>query len=196
MKMKKKKQAFSFLRVAKAMWLFFGIVIVVILLGLLVEGPTGHKMEVEKLEERVKIYCKDQCVSEIKYQPKLLGAREWQERQLEEAKKEKENGDYFSEKTINRTIERLERELDAKTKIYCKDGKCSSLNPCEINQGGCIANKAALSKIKNGWLPSIFYYYGKIIWFILPLLPFFILLILPILIIITFLDVRKLKNKK
>ena len=205
--MNKKKQTFSPLRVIKVLALFFivGILIVLLIMGIENKNTFSvqHEKEIKKWEEKVEKSCSPQCVSEIKELPKLLfGKREWKEKELEKAKKEKDSGNYFSEKFINRTIERLEEELNAKTKLYCKDGNCNSFaDPCEIIMRDCVANKAALSNIKDENPPSIFYYYGIIIGGIGGIIDFvlgsvvFMFFILLVLILITLFEVHKLKNK-
>ena len=150
-KMNKKKQTFSPLQV---------IFMVGILMALLIMGIDNrniflveHEKEIKKWEEKVEKSCSIQCVSEIKELPKLLFGREGKEALLETVKK-RDSG--------NPLIERLEEELNAKTKYYCKDGNCDPFtDPCENDP--CIINKKTLSNIENENPPSIFHYYGIII---------------------------------
>jgi len=101
-----------------------------------------------------------------------------------------------------KTIERLEEELNAKTKYYCKDGNCNLFtDPCEIVMRDCVANKVALSEVKERNPLSIFCYYGIIIGDIGGIIEFVLgsvtsmFFVLLILILITLFEVHKLKNK-
>ena len=194
--MKKENQTFSILRVAKAMWLFFGILTVVILIAPLIMGiedkkvfPAQHEKEIKKWEEKVEKNCNPPCVSEIKEQPKLLLLREWKQKELENAKKKKYS---------DIIIKSLEDELNAKTKFYCKDGECSQFDPCKIVVENCKFTESTLSNIKNENPPSIFHYYGKVFGYVdeFILKHFTAFMFFTILIILSsiLIEVRKLKK--
>ncbi|MCK4919257.1 MAG: hypothetical protein KAS01_02625 [Candidatus Pacebacteria bacterium] len=153
-----------------------------------------HEKEIKKWEEIVERSCTIPCVSEIKEQDKLWGSmRDFKERELENLKSSK------TSKYADKLIESIEEELNAKTKLYCRDEECSLSNPCKIDSTKCIIDKSNLSSIKDENPPSIFYYYGKIIEYVIGFISknFVVFMFSVILIILSFIlfEIHKLKNK-
>lgn len=193
--MEKKKQTFSISRVIKAVILFFVAVILIIPLLMGIDEkkifPAQHEKEIKEWEEIVERSCNVSPDIREEYLPRLEnGSLIMSLNSTIELMKK--NPKYYNEEEIKEKKKELE-EASKKIKYYCwGDNHCSSIHP--VNQTKCIANETTLSNIKDENPPSIFYYYNKIIEYIMGSVISMFLILLT-LILITLFEVHKLKNK-
>ncbi len=194
--MNKKKQTFSFLRVIKAIVLFFatGILIVPLIMGIVNKNnyPEQYDKEVSEYEKEVKEI--EECFKKV--EELIQKANEVSEpiqlplldRTLKNSEVEEKTG--LDQHDPDKLEERKMWKYDPDELKERKMGKVEAWRPMSRD---CYVRKASLVEPRKN-PPSIFYYYGKIIGYIIGSVVsmFFILLSL---ILVTLFEVHKLKNK-